>query len=829
MQRCRRLKVEIKDEEALLPSLGNSARPECRSKRSLSCLVSKMSRVQIPPEAPFLRAMHAIFQPSKLPKPVVRIRNQRNLYYSTIDEEKPENVRVLYSKNRLSGLMITSKLLLLSVSVIGILVSSTVFVAIPAVPRASAQIQLSREEKNWEMINHDSLGGSYNPQNVINKNNVQFLELKWVYPFPETRISGRRFSDFLGSFAQVGASAPPLVVDGVVYIAKNSRELLALRASDGSSVWNTNIGTQHNITALKAQYPHLSGPRQTFGHTHALGYYKDRNLLIPSNPACFFDAFDALTGQIAFQMDPLLMCGTFEQYSNVWHGQGVLSEYGSHPPPFVPGTNIMVFPQMGMTGTGGRASVSGWDMSDPKSPKRIWQTWLLPPKEGDPNWAIDACSNVGGNGWYFSFPDFRESGKKAVKCTDAPRDAVINDWINPLTGKVHIASTLSAIWGHYPIDPETGIVYIGTGELGPFTNATLRPGPNLFGSGVVAIEGKTGKMVWWFQTNPHDLWDWDCSWGGILGQAVGRKVLFKACKNGILYALDRATGEPVWVFDPPTLWRTAPGTNYGVDQFNNPKSTDACCRITKNDLSKPWINYPSKGQIVVNPALSGGIESDPAYDGKRVYVATYNFPSSHVIQPVREVGNQGTGGTPVRHPQNTTIYAIDANTGRVIWSFFIDKVGFRGGLMVSGGVVYAMAADGILYMVDAETGKLLSSKNFNVPTSVMPTMGATADGKMRLFLIQGGGGLLLGSPVEGNIMALGLPDKLPEQQVITKETIKGAPKEVLKEALKELPKDVLSEVAPTQETLSPISYAVVGIGVIMLVVAGVLFTRRKKV
>ena len=75
-------------------------------------------------------------------------------------------------------------------------------------------------------------------------------------------------------------------------------------------------------------------------------------------------------------------------------------------------------------------------------------------------------------------------------------------------------------------------------------------------------------------------------------------------------------------------------------------------------------------------------------------------------------------------------------------------------------------------------------------------------------------------------MAFGLPDKLPEPQVIIKEVPKEVIKEVVKEVVKEVPKEVTKTV--TVETVSPISYAAIGVSVVILVIAGVLFTRRKK-
>ena len=80
--------------------------------------------------------------------------------------------------------MLELKQVLLSVSVISILVLSGILVAIPTTPHVEAQAQLPKEQRNWEMTNYNALGWNSNPQTQINKDNVKFLELKWIFPFP---------------------------------------------------------------------------------------------------------------------------------------------------------------------------------------------------------------------------------------------------------------------------------------------------------------------------------------------------------------------------------------------------------------------------------------------------------------------------------------------------------------------------------------------------------------------------------------------------------------------------------------------------------------------
>jgi len=715
---------------------------------------------------------------------------------------------------------------------------------------------------NWEMVNYGPTGGSYSPQDQINKGNVQYLEAKWIFPYtrPEKAFA-------IGS--AFGSMASPLVVDGTVYISMSDRRILAIDAASGKLLWMNDFGGNFlNRTSILAKWPWLSAPST---HLHAMSYYRESGWLIQSAIACHIYAVDAKTGKTAWSMTPDVMCGTNAEFGDpakfivgTLGNQGFYSAQ-AHPPAFQ--GKIMFVPIGGGSGSGGRAFVTAFDMSNPQRPKRLYREFIMPPAEGDPNWDVNLCKAVNGNGWYFEYPKFLEginhpARDKAptylgTKCTDVDPEVVKNDWINLVPGsrtfgKMHTSSATSPVWGHYPIDPETGIVYMGWGDQGAYFNATYRYGAGVPGSGFTAHDIKTGKMVWWYAATVRDMWDYDCSWGGMLGKVGGKTAFIKGCKNGIIYALDAATGKPFWVYDPPTVVRSA-GTNFGVDTNNNPKGKDACCRLTKEDLSKPWPNYPSKDSYV-GICFTSCLESDIAYDGKYVYFASFNEPRIKTLQNARDFGNNGIDDRKWNDPKyanllNTNIYAIDVNTGRAAWTYRIDQQGFRGGITITGGMVLVYDSSGNLKFLERDTGKLLTEKYFSIPVNVQPTIGATKDGKYRVFLHVGGGGgsyFANGLPSDGTLVALGLPDSLPQPQVVTKEVIKEVPKEVIKEVpkevikevIKEVPKEVIKEVIKevpkevvktvTVETISPISYAAIGIGVVLVVVSGVLFTRRKK-
>ncbi|MCS4538787.1 MAG: PQQ-binding-like beta-propeller repeat protein [Thaumarchaeota archaeon] len=708
---------------------------------------------------------------------------------------------------------------------------------------------------NWEYVNYQQLGGSSNPQTQITKDNVQYLETKWILPYVRPPVPSKIGTGY-------GSGAAPLVVDGTVYVAMNDRRILAIDATTGKLLWNNTYGTSFDSAAHLAKYPFLS---RVGAHVHAINYYSEKNWLITSSMgACETYAVDAKTGKTAWTLTTEQICGTTAEFGDAAKGivgslgnQGFLTGGGSHPPKFL--GNIIFIPVPGGSGSGGRSHVTAFDMTDPQNPKRLYRTFTQPPAQGDPDWAIKQCTEANGNGWYFEYPRYleginhpardREPTYLATKCTDVAADVVKNDGMDlvpgsPTFGKMHTATNHgSAVWGNYPLDPETGIVYLGWGDQGPYPNMTHKYGPGLHGSGFTAHDVKTGKLVWWFNAIPHDLWDYDCSWGGILSKtSAGQKIFIKGCKSGQVWGLDAATGKPIWVFDAPTIVRNT-DINYGVDKNNNPKSPDACCRMTKEDMGKPWPNYPSKAQMFTI-CYTHCIESDIAADGKYVYVATHSEPRLLTVTNVRGFGNQGQAvrlynvaeksygavagrytDADIRGLTYTVIYAFDISTGKEAWRTRIDGFPYRGGLTVSGGIVFAYATDGNLKFLDAGTGKLLSERFFGIPVNVQPSLGATKDGKMRMFMhVGGGGGSTLGNglPVDGTLVAFGLPDKIPEPQVVTKEV----PKEVVKEVIKEVPKEVVKTV--TVETISPISYAAIGISVVILVIAGVIFTRRRK-
>ncbi len=737
---------------------------------------------------------------------------------STIDEKKINRLSPFIYPSLPQRAMVAHKLLLLSTVLIAILFVSGFSSSIREMPFAEAQQK--EPGANWEYINYDAAGTNFNPQTKLNKDNVANIELKWVFPFPTSALST---SALPGVILLDGISGPVLMVDGIVYLVTNNQRIFAFDAKTGKTLWEYQV-TADNAKALKEQ--------QIFrlrSHAHGVNYI-DGRIWINTMP-CRILGLGALTGKVEVSIENL--CKDVPTNAGLYKGGG----YGSNPPVIDKKRGIAIW---GVGGdnegvTQGRTHAAGIDL---KTGKILWRSFIQPPNEkafpaekklwGD--WLVNNCNR----GWI-----------QGYSACVVPPDILRNDWgrmpnsDDPVTGKLNAnlggpGVGISDFWGQWALDEEAGIVYMGTAQPGPDENATYRPGPNLMSDSVVAFDVMTGDIKWYHQTTTHDLVDWDCSWNVVMGKIGDKKVVYKGCKNATVYALDAATGKALWIFDASSECVAPPSKNANpypkdvkVIYGDFVKKVPNSCFLDPTDpasYTKPWRLHPAPTNTGwVNPPLTGSVESDIALAYGNIYLTTFNNPSYR------------GGQAPFLPEQNGTVFAIDATTGAIKWRFYAPGLLHRGGTIVSGGLVYVNGLnDGNLYILDAQTGALVHKKYFGSGLGVQPTIGINADGKPMIMVILGGKTSAgSGGVGPGAIMAYGLPDKLPEPQVITKEVVKEVPKEVIKEVtkevVKEVPKEVIKEVTKTVtvESIGPVTYGAIGVAVVMAVVAVVALTRRK--
>jgi len=105
-------------------------------------------------------------------------------------------------------------------------------------------------------------------------------------------------------------------------------------------------------------------------------------------------------------------------------------------------------------------------------------------------------------------------------------------------------------WAPYSADPALGLVYIPVGMPLSDEYGGHRPGNNLYGNSIVALDVKTGKKRWHYQLVHHDIWDYDTPMApnllDITVDGKRRQIIAATTKQGWIYTFDRATGVPIW-------------------------------------------------------------------------------------------------------------------------------------------------------------------------------------------------------------------------------------------------------------------------------------------
>ena len=119
-------------------------------------------------------------------------------------------------------------------------------------------------------------------------------------------------------------------------------------------------------------------------------------------------------------------------------------------------------------------------------------------------------------------------------------------------------------WAPLSADPELGMVYLATDAPTNDYYGGFRPGNNLYGSSVLALDIQTGERVWHFQTVHHDIWDWDNPVAPILVDVtvdgVDIPAVVQTTKHAFAFAFNRETGEPLWpIEETPVPAGNVPG------------------------------------------------------------------------------------------------------------------------------------------------------------------------------------------------------------------------------------------------------------------------------
>ncbi|MHA6621941.1 PQQ-dependent dehydrogenase, methanol/ethanol family [Pseudonocardia sp. DLS-67] len=139
-----------------------------------------------------------------------------------------------------------------------------------------------------------------------------------------------------------------------------------------------------------------------------------------------------------------------------------------------------------------------------------------------------------------------DSGEHQWRCYMVPKPGEPGSETWPADGQAWARGGANC-WLTSTFDPETNLLYVGTGNPAPDFDGEVRPGDNLYTDSIVAVDVDSGRIQWHYQCTPHDVWDYDSISECILFEMGGRKLLGHFDKNGYFFVLDRTNGELVQI------------------------------------------------------------------------------------------------------------------------------------------------------------------------------------------------------------------------------------------------------------------------------------------
>ena len=267
----------------------------------------------------------------------------------------------------------------------------------------------------------------------------------------------------------------------------------------------------------------------------------------------------------------------------------------------------------------------------------------------------------------------------------------------------------AGVWTAMSADPELGLVYLPVETpTGDYYGAD-RPGDNLFGNSLVALDYRTGERQWYFQITHHEIWDWDLPSAPILADLPnGRKVVVQLTKQALAYVFDRETGEPIWdIIETPVPQSDVPGERASptqpipvkpapydrqgfslADLINytpelNAKARELVRPFRMSELFTPpsLADAPdgTQGTLHLPHATGGSNWEGGAYDPDTgiLYVPSRTAVSILGLVPGGEDssvayiqglrGGLDVDGLPLTTPPYGRITAIDLNSGEHLW------------------------------------------------------------------------------------------------------------------------------------------------------------------
>lgn len=505
-------------------------------------------------------------------------------------------------------------------------------------------------DADWPHYARDLASSKYSPLDQIDADNVTSLQVAWTWESADYRLEG----EHEGAGVNPNYQATPIKIGERLYTSTNLGQAVALDPATGAELWRYD--------------PYAAGLRD-----HPAGR-ASRGLAFWSG-----DGDDRIllgSGRYLVSLD---------------------AETGLPDPAF--GTNGAV------------------DLANDPDPRVLTYSWTSAPLVVRDVVVVGTTAMVPNRNWTTAPPGY-------VRAYDV-RTGELRWRFNPIPEAGDPATTTWAdsswaysgngnVWTLMSADEELGHVYL---PLKTTTNdwyGGARPGDNLYGESVVAVDAETGERIWHYQMVRHGIWDYDPPAAPNVMDLVvdGRtvKAIAQVTKQAFVFALDRETGEPIWpIEDLPVPPSPVPGEVAAATQpFPTRPAPFDLQGITRDDLIDFTPELRAEAEDILEDFVYGPMFTPPTVkgvDGKLgtilmpgwvgganwggaavdpetgvMYVPSVTSPNVTALVPPplpdssdhryirglpREVPMPG--GLPLLKPPYGRITAIDMNSGEHLW------------------------------------------------------------------------------------------------------------------------------------------------------------------
>jgi quinoprotein glucose dehydrogenase len=384
----------------------------------------------------------------------------------------------------------------------------------------SAQNRMNPDGE-WRYQSADAWGTRYSPNDQIDASNFANLEVAWVWR-----------ADNFGPMLEDQMKATPQYIDGVLYtVAGHRRTVVAIDPENGETLWTYR---EPQTTRWERSM------RQNYGKGVAYGEIGGRGVIFYISPAFFLHALDARTGEHLENFGERVNLPGFPE-------TGVVD--------LIPDLVADWEPWQNHVRAGGRYDA---DYGIPRELGYI--TSSSPPIVVNGVVVVGNSAEQGYPGDILAYDARSGDFKWKFHVIPRPGEFGHDTWLNDAwrwTGDVSSWAPLSA-------DYERGIVYIPTNPPTIDYFGGFRPGANLFGTSVIALDVQTGQRRWHFQTVHNDQWNYDLPNVPIITNLTvnGRQIpaVIQTTKTGMIFAFNRETGQPIWpIEEVPVVQTVVPG------------------------------------------------------------------------------------------------------------------------------------------------------------------------------------------------------------------------------------------------------------------------------